>query len=145
MILTIVFYLSINIIWCFVGLRWFAPSRSDKLFSTALGFGRTLLWWIFGLFVFYSSMFLQGVFYDAAETLTMIYIFLYIPLIWIQWCIIARFIRRSKSSWNVFLFGASRKEYAWRLFGTVISLVIELPNTFLWSIVIQRMFERGGS
>lgn len=145
MIFTIILYILINTYWCSVGLRWFAPSLRGTLYAAMLGVVRTLLWWIFGLFVLYTSLFLQGVFQNAAEARTAVYIFLYIPSVWIQWCVIARLIGKKKSSWKEILFGASWKQYRWRLYGTIISLIVEFPNTFLWSILLQQMYERGGN
>ncbi len=145
MILTILFYLFVNMLWCSVGYRWFAAGGGKVRGALPSGIVRTFLWWCTGLLVLYSSMALQATIRDGTDVRMTAYIFLYVPLTWIAWCVTARFIVKKKTTLSSFLFGGSIKQFLWRAFGTVLSLIIEFPNTFLWVEFQRVLYERAGN
>ncbi len=128
----------VDVFWCYVGVRWFVENKRN-MFVKALGFGiiRFTLSLLFGFILLYASTFVQNLIHMITLSHAVSYILFYIPFIWISWSIIGFVMTRQSFTIRVLLFGSTKRHALWRLYGTVISVIIELPQTFIWQSVLR--------
>lgn len=128
----------IDVIWCYVGIRWFVENKRN-IFVTALGFGiaRFTLSFLFGFILFYASMFVQSSIHPITLSHAVSYILFYIPFTWISWSIIGFVMTQQSFTTHALIIGAVKRHILWRLYGTMISVMIELPQSFIWQSILR--------
>jgi hypothetical protein len=132
--------LVVFVIWCYVGLVWFGTPQPWRLIR-AITFGliRSVLLFVFRFFLYYASTAVESLQISTTVERTLVYLFLYIPSVWIEWCIIAGLMRSQWSGVKEFLLGPWKPSLKWKSLGTVLTLALEFPQSFLWQALLWAM------
>ena len=101
--------------WCYVGLRWFDPSReSIGRGSLFYGFLRLLMGVFFGMGIFLAALTLN----NAVRNSILTYFLVYVPVRVVEWSLMLLILRRQ---------GAVPEYAAWVGAGVVISCLADVP------------------
>ena len=101
--------------WCYVGLRWFDPSREGIVRGSLFyGFLRLLMGVFFGMGIFLAALTLN----NAVRNSILTYFVVYVPVRVVEWSLMLLILRRQ---------GAVPKYAAWVAGGVVISCLADIP------------------
>jgi len=101
--------------WCYVGLRWFDPSRSQKSRESLFyGFLRLLMGVVFGIGIFLAALTLN----NAVRNSILTYFVVYVPVRIVEWSLMLLILRRQ---------GAVPQYASWVAGGVVISCLADIP------------------
>ena len=101
--------------WCYVGLRWFDPSRDRKARGSLFyGFLRLLMGVFFGMGIFLAALTMN----NAVKNSILTYLVVYIPVRIVEWSLMLMILRRQ---------GAAAQHLAWVAGGVVISCLADIP------------------
>ncbi|HLK03509.1 MAG TPA: hypothetical protein VKT53_03640 [Candidatus Acidoferrum sp.] len=126
------FYLVIKLIaycvWCFVGLRMFQP-ESRVLPAKALGFGvlRLFMGFFFGIVIYFFGSAMMQVIGTGLPQNALTYFFVYVPVRWIEWSIMAAILYRGATKPYPWFLGEKSRDRYWRLGGILISCLADIP------------------
>jgi hypothetical protein len=114
--------------WCYLGLFKFRRQQKPVLLrALAYGFLRLLLGFFFGVLIWLlSSSLMSALGYGLSQNI-LTYLFVYVPVRWIEWTIMAMIIvpgSFSLSRWGV---GIGVNDRLWRLGGIAISCLADIP------------------
>ncbi len=115
-------------VWCYVGLRLFQP-EAKLLPARALGFGllRLFMGFFFGIVIyFFGSATVQAIGTGLPQN-TLTYLFVYVPVRWIEWSIMAAILYRGTTRPYPWFFGEKSRDRYWRLGGIAISCLADAP------------------
>ena len=102
--------------WCYVGLRWFDPSREGKARSSLFyGFLRLLMGVFFGMGIFLAALTMN----NAVKNSMLTYLVVYVPIRVVEWSLMLLILRRQP--------GAVPRYAAWVAGGMVISCLADIP------------------
>ena len=102
--------------WCYVGLRWFAPSREAKARGSLFyGFLRLLMGVFFGMGIFLGALTMN----NAVKNSMLTYLVVYVPIRVVEWSLMLLILRRQP--------GAVPRYAAWVAGGVVISCLADIP------------------
>lgn len=101
--------------WCFVGLRWFDPSRTKKgTGGLFYGFLRLMMGIFFGMGIFLAALTLN----NAVRNSLLTYFVVYVPVRVVEWSLMLLIIRRQ---------GIRAQYLSWVAGGVVISCLADIP------------------
>ena len=101
--------------WCFVGLRWFDPSRTKKgTGGLFYGFLRLLMGIFFGIGIFLAALTLN----NAVRNSLLTYFVVYVPVRVVEWSLMLLIIRRQ---------GIRSQYLSWVAGGVAISCLADIP------------------
>jgi hypothetical protein len=101
--------------WCFIGLRWFDPSRDRKVRGSLFyGFLRLLMGVFFGMGIFLAALTMN----NAVKNSILTYFVVYVPVRIVEWSLMLMILRRQ---------GAAAQHLAWVAGGVVISCLADIP------------------
>jgi hypothetical protein len=111
----------IYILWCYLALRIRRPGE-EALFSTATvyGFYRLLIGFAFGALVFFAVI---GWAAGHGDPSKLDYVLIYLPILWIEWTIMAIIIIPGANSAARWFTGLDRSDRVWRLGGIAVSFL----------------------
>lgn len=67
----------------------------------------------------------------------LVYFFLYIPFVWIEWSIMASVMTQRWRPLKEFLTGASSAHIRWKALGTLITVTLEFPQLSLRQVILR--------
>ncbi|HEX2521795.1 MAG TPA: hypothetical protein VHP35_06675, partial [Terriglobia bacterium] len=101
--------------WCYLGLRWFDPSREGKARGSLFyGFLRLLMGVFFGMGVFLAALTMN----NAVKNSMLTYLVVYVPVRIVEWSLMLLILRRQ---------GAVRQYVRWVAGGVVLSCLADIP------------------
>lgn len=101
--------------WCYVGLRWFDPSRKRKARGSLFyGFLRLLMGVCFGMGIFLAALTMN----NAVKNSILTYFVIYVPVRVVEWSIMLLILRPR---------GGIPRYAAWIAGGVVISCLADIP------------------
>ena len=101
--------------WCYLGLRWFDPSREGKARGSLFyGFLRLLMGVFFGMGIFLAALTMN----NAVKNSMLTYLVVYVPVRVIEWSLMLLILRRQ---------GAVSQYLPWVAGGVVISCLTDIP------------------
>ena len=101
--------------WCFVGLRWFDPSRTKKgTGGLFYGFLRLLMGIFFGIGIFLAALTLN----NAVRNSLLTYFVVYVPVRVVEWSLMLLIIRHQ---------GIRSQYLFWVAGGVLISCLADIP------------------
>ena len=114
--------------WSFRGLLRFQSERKS-LVGPALGLGalRSTLGLGFGILIWLGASFVVEMVSASTAGQVLAYLFVYVPVRWVEWSVILLVILVPARSLKGFIVGISREERMWRLGGIAISCVADIP------------------
>ena len=102
--------------WCYVGLRWFDPSREGKARGSLFyGFLRLLMGVFFGMGIFLAALTMN----NAVKNSMLTYLVVYVPIRIVEWLLMLLILLRQP--------GAFPRYAAWVAGGVVISCLADIP------------------
>lgn len=134
-------------VWCYVGLVWFdVPGGRREIRALMFGVLRTVLWVAFRFLLYYASMVVEGLLYNhvTAQRL-LIYAFLYLPTVWVEWSLTAALMTRRWSPVKNIFIGSSPLHMRWRALGTLMTVLLELPQSVLWQMLLRSLATSGSA
>ena len=116
--------------WCYVGLIWFeTPGDRRELRALMFGVIRTVQWIAFRFLLYYLSMVVEGVIHNGSYQRILVYVFLYLPTVWIEWSLMGALMTKRWSPAKDVFIGPSKLHLRWRVIGTLMTAVLELPQS----------------
>jgi hypothetical protein len=101
--------------WCYIGLRWFDPSRDRKARGSLFyGFVRLLMGVFFGMGIFLAALTMN----NAVKNSILTYFVVYVPVRIVEWSLMLMILRRQR---------AAAQHLAWVAGGVVISCLADIP------------------
>ena len=107
--------LAAYVAWCWVGIRWFAPSRTPAFRAAMLfGLGRLFLGIALGLFIFFAALSMN----NATRNAPLTYAAIYVPVRvceWLLWYFLLRTVP------------GGRRAALWVAGGVLVSCLADIP------------------
>src|SRR5262245_41064643 len=101
--------------WCYVGLRWFDPSRQGLAKGSLFyGFLRLLMGVFFGMGIFLAALSMN----NAVRNSVLTYLVVYVPVRLVEWSLMLLILRRQ---------GTFPRHAAWVVGGVVVSCLADIP------------------
>ena len=129
----VVLYIAVKLLaycgWSYYGLRVFRPDQYPS-FTLILGYGlfRFFLGLFFGTMIFIFLLVLLSPILNAIPLQNLFaYLFIYIPIRWIEWMIMSIKLNPGHLTFKQALTGSNPVDRTWRLGGILISCLADVP------------------
>jgi hypothetical protein len=123
--------------WCYVGLRSFRPAASLlPLRAFVFGILRLFMGFFFGIVIYFLGSFLVEAMGSGLSENILTYLYVYVPIRWIEWSILSTILRRGQPNRSPWLFGENSRERNWRFGGILVSCLADIPLIMFFGGVI---------
>ncbi len=131
-------FLAVFTVWCYFGLVWFeVPPQWRFMRAVTFGLIRFVLFFTFRFLLFYVGMMIEGLLIGVTAQRILTYVFLYLPSIWVEWCIVAALMTTRWTGIRSFLLGPWKPFLRWKLYGSLMTVALEFPQSFLWQALLR--------